>query len=86
MTKYYTITEHVQPWAWGKRVVITNTVHFYLLVVVVVVGAWTDVAENVDRLLLSVVMNLQVSLNGRNCMTSWGTVSFSRRTASWRLW
>ena len=43
---------------------------------------WIDLAEDRDRwwILVSAVMNLRVPQNAGNFLTSWGSVSFSRRT------
>jgi hypothetical protein len=47
--------------AWGKSGVIYNRGHFYILVVV---RAWTDLAENSDRwrAIVNVVMNIRVGI------------------------
>jgi hypothetical protein len=43
---------------------------------------WIDMAQDRNRwrVLVNTVMNLRVPQNAENFLTSWGTVSFSRRT------
>jgi len=59
-----------------------------VVVVMVLVRAWTDLAQIIDRwrALVNVVMKLRVSWNGSNCKTTWRPVSFWRRTASYSWW
>ena len=47
-------------------------------------GAWTDLAQDRDRLVavVNVVMNNLLLQNARNFLSRWGPVSFSRRVLS----
>jgi len=46
------------------------------------VSVWTGLTQDMGqwRALVSTVMNLRVPLNAENFLTSWVSISFSRRT------